>query len=334
MLGNSPVNMSFTVNPEKKQGPIRFGFDTKRWYGQPISVLAHFPQIEPFFQAVKRCAALHVDCSLWGNDLLGATIQADSLGSMKRVADFLAVLSKARSVACHYGVNPPLPPDFGPAHGREIEQLYQLMKDGEYRRKMPGARITLHPPRAGVKRLLANAKNVGGPLEICPIEDQREPFLGIDVNVGKIKHIWTKTKLATRLATLKARLAHRGRKSIPVEFAALPTCEYVIQAVEQEPVKRNSGDEMGCECEHTSTEPPTGAGELRTWDQINARRIELAEKEVEKGLTPAETAEFNRLQTSYFQYLEKKHPSPPVDMDRLHCIEARLNANEEMDGDQ
>jgi hypothetical protein len=69
--------------------------------------------------------------------------------------------------------------------------------------------------------------------------------------------------------------------------------------------------------------------EVRNWDQINARRIELAEKEVDKGLTPDEAAEFNRLQTDYFKHLEQEHPRPPVDMDQLDRIEAEIEAGKE-----
>ena len=83
-----------------------------------------------------------------------------------------------------------------------------------------------------------------------------------------------------------------------------------------------------------STEIPDDAAESQNWDQLNVRRIELAEKGVEKDLTPAEAAEFDRLQTIFFQYLETKHPSPPLDMDRLNRIEARLNASKEMDGER
>jgi hypothetical protein len=240
-LGNSPINVSFTISPEKNVGDCRFGFDTTRWHGQPISVLAHFPQIEPFFQAVKRCATLRVDCSLSGNDFFGAIIQANSLGSIKRMADFLPVLTKARMVARHFGVDPLLPPDFGPMHGRQIEQLYHLITDGEYRRKLAGARITLHPSHAGVKRLLGNPNDGGSRLEICPVDEQQQPFLGILVNVGKIKHIYTETKLATRVATLTARLARSRSTSIPVKFTCLPTCEYVMQAVGQ-----NTAEQTRC----------------------------------------------------------------------------------------
>jgi hypothetical protein len=239
-LGASPINMTITIDRESKKGPVRFGFDTKRWHGQPIGVLAHFPQIEAFFEAVKRCKTVGFDCQLQGNDLFGATIQADSLDFLKRVADFLVVLTKAREVAHHYGVNPPLPPNFGPAQGQEIAHLHQLIKDGEYRKRVPGARITinLRPQHAGIKRLLQSPKGIGVPLEICPIEDQRHPFLGMEVNIGKIKHCFTETTLATRPATLRARLARSKCKNFSVEFTCSTTCEMVVQAVPQETTEK------------------------------------------------------------------------------------------------
>jgi hypothetical protein len=64
------------------------------------------------------------------------------------------------------------------------------------------------------------------------------------------------------------------------------------------------------------------------WNEKNARRIELAEKKSRGELSGAELAEFDQLQTEYFEYLESKHPRATVDMNRLDEIEARLKASE------
>ena len=69
--------------------------------------------------------------------------------------------------------------------------------------------------------------------------------------------------------------------------------------------------------------------EARNWDQVNARRIELVEKEIDKGLTADEAAELSRLQTDYFKHLEQVHPLPPVDMEQLERIEAEIKAGKE-----
>jgi len=69
-------------------------------------------------------------------------------------------------------------------------------------------------------------------------------------------------------------------------------------------------------------------GQDRGWQEKNARRIELAEKKNRDGLKGAELAEFDRLQTEYFDYLDAKYPRTPVDLDRLDRLEARLKASE------
>lgn len=63
------------------------------------------------------------------------------------------------------------------------------------------------------------------------------------------------------------------------------------------------------------------------WDRLNARRIALAEKKSRGELHGAELAEFDQLQTRFFDYLDAKHPRTPFDLDRLTEIEMRLRAS-------
>lgn len=74
---------------------------------------------------------------------------------------------------------------------------------------------------------------------------------------------------------------------------------------------------------------PANATSPDEWDQKNIRRIELAKKKNRAGLTAAEMAEFQVLQKDFFDYLEAKHPRPPLDLDRLERIEARLRSTSE-----
>jgi dephospho-CoA kinase len=66
------------------------------------------------------------------------------------------------------------------------------------------------------------------------------------------------------------------------------------------------------------------------WEKKNARRIELAEKKSRVGLVGAELAEFDQLQTEYFDYLDAKHPRPPANLQLLAEIEARLKASDSL----
>lgn len=81
----------------------------------------------------------------------------------------------------------------------------------------------------------------------------------------------------------------------------------------------------------------TKAGVLGTdqdWDAKNVRRLELAEKKSVGELRGAEVAEFDQLQTEYFDYLDAKYPRTPADLDRLARIEARLKATHPPSGDK
>lgn len=74
-------------------------------------------------------------------------------------------------------------------------------------------------------------------------------------------------------------------------------------------------------------------GADRDWDAKNVRRLELAERKSAADLTGAEVAEFDQLQTEYFDYLDAKYPRTPADLDRLARIEARLKATHPASGD-
>jgi Domain of unknown function (DUF4365) len=240
-LGDSPVNLSITAGPGEVKGDLRFGFHTPRWHGQPVGLLAYFPQIESFFNAAKRCAALDIRCSLQGNDFFSGAIPSDSIGFLPAAATFIDLLAKARELARHFGVNPALPSDFGPANGQEVEQLYRLVKEGELRRKLPGARITMHFSRVVARRLLEASAAADVPLEIHSIDDQRRPFLGIDVQVGRVKQIFTHTRISTRRATLKRRIESIQSGDCKVEFTCSQQCEMVVQLMRDEAARFPEG---------------------------------------------------------------------------------------------
>ena len=63
------------------------------------------------------------------------------------------------------------------------------------------------------------------------------------------------------------------------------------------------------------------------WDTLNAKRIELAKKKSRGELAGADIAEFDRLQTQYFEYLDAKFPRTPLDPEKLDAIERRLGSS-------
>jgi uncharacterized protein YnzC (UPF0291/DUF896 family) len=62
-------------------------------------------------------------------------------------------------------------------------------------------------------------------------------------------------------------------------------------------------------------------------DRNNSQRIELAEKKSREQLTGDELAEFDQLQTEYFNYLDARRRRTPMDENRLAVIEARLKVS-------
>jgi hypothetical protein len=56
-LAGSPLKLHITASREGGSGPIRFGFDMRRWHGQPLLLLPYFDQIAAFFEGVQGCTS-------------------------------------------------------------------------------------------------------------------------------------------------------------------------------------------------------------------------------------------------------------------------------------
>jgi hypothetical protein len=60
------------------------------------------------------------------------------------------------------------------------------------------------------------------------------------------------------------------------------------------------------------------------WDAMNARRAELIRKDLDEGLTPAERAEYERLQRLSLEAVVKAFPQPKPDFEALARLRAEL----------
>ena len=89
----------------------------------------------------------------------------------------------------------------------------------------------MHFTSVEARRLLESTEADDVSLEKHSINDQRRPFLGVEVGVGKLKEVFTHTRLSTRHGTLRRRVQGRTGGDCEPEFTCSRECEQVIQSI-------------------------------------------------------------------------------------------------------
>jgi hypothetical protein len=228
----APLNFELTWNSGQSSGPLRMELDLPRWHGQPVRLLPHFDRINGFVAPLGGCKTIRLEWSFQGNRFFGATVGCDHLDLFRQFGEVLAVLGQARRMAEHFQINPPLPADFGPRHAREIKRLHGLVTAGEAREPASEARISFElnrPNRSGLRQILADT-TAAVPLVESPVEDQKLPFIGQEISVGKLEHHFTHTNLASDRKMLGELLARRTIGHVRLEFTTATECEHVFRS--------------------------------------------------------------------------------------------------------
>jgi hypothetical protein len=155
------------------------------------------------------------------------------LGIFKGLAAFLPVLTKAREICRIAVINPTLNKKIDREKAQDINELHKLLTDKEFRRKMPGAKISCSLPRSGVQNLLKMPPLLDGPLVFQSVEDQRMQFFGKEIDVMKLEHSFTHVKLASTKKDLRERLARTKAAHLKVAFACTENSEAIVRSVKQ-----------------------------------------------------------------------------------------------------
>jgi hypothetical protein len=205
----------------------------RRWHGSPILLLPYFDQIAMFFEGVKDATGIDLQCFLLGNQFFSGRIHEEDLGIFKGLAGFLPFLSKAREICRIAGVSFVLNEKIDREKAQEIHELHKLLTEREFRRKMPGAKISCSLPRAGIQNLLKMPQLLDGPLVFQSVEDQKIPFFGQEVDVMKLEHSFTHVKLASTKKELRERLAKSKAPHIKVAFVCTEHSEAIVRSVNQ-----------------------------------------------------------------------------------------------------
>lgn len=228
-LPGTPLNLTITANREGGAGPVRFGFDMRRWHGSAILLLPYFDQIAAFFEGVKDAAGIDIQCFLLGNEFFSGRIHEEDLGIFKGLSGLLPFLSKAREICRIAGVSPILNEKIDREKANDILELHKLLTEGEFRRKTPDAVVTCPVSRAGVLHLLKMPLRIYAPLIFATLEAQVIPFFGEKVDVGKVEHQFTHLRVAATKKQLRERLAQTRAKEIKVAFVGNEQSEKIIR---------------------------------------------------------------------------------------------------------
>jgi len=239
-LPGSPLNFTVTANSEGEAGPIRFGFDLKRWNGSPILLLPYFDQIAAFFRGVREATGVDLQCFLQGNQLFCGTIWQEDLGVLKSLASFFPVLTQAREISRAAGINPIINEKIDQQKAQDIDYLHKLLTEGVFRREIPGAKISCSLPRAGIRNLLKMPPLLDRSFFLATVESQKIPFLGDKVEVGKLEQEFTHVKLESTKKELRKRLTESKAKQIKVSFVCTEQSELIVQKTKIVPTGEGS----------------------------------------------------------------------------------------------
>jgi hypothetical protein len=228
---DAPLTLECAISRQDGSGPVKLRFDVRKWLGQPLVYLAYFEQLWPFFESVKSCATIGIECLVRGNRILSGTVGGHELEPFKGIAQFLTVVSKARQVAKKLSLNPMLTEMIDREKAEQIDFLFQLLCQGESRKKMPCASIAATFSRSNVRNLLKLPTSQDAPLIFTSLDDQQAPFLGQEVAIGKIETEFTYCTFASDKALLSKQLKNTNNRHLKVEFRASEQGEQIIRQI-------------------------------------------------------------------------------------------------------
>jgi hypothetical protein len=227
-LPRAPLKFYATVRRSAPESPLRIAFDIPQWHGQPLTMLSHFEKIACFLGAIREGASLGFEFYIDGNLFFGAYAPPELPPQLYRNADVTAVLRRAREIAQLTKINPDLPNSFGPKHAEEIDRLHALLTKSEYQEKASGYTITIHCAAQAIRKILAEPQPETSLLGLHSEGDVRLPFLGTEVDIGRLEHVFTHACIANR-KRVEEQLASVNTTEVSVRFVTSAKSTYTIR---------------------------------------------------------------------------------------------------------
>jgi hypothetical protein len=228
----APLSIRAVLQPDKSRGPLTMSFRFARWHGQPIRQLAYFDQVADLFSALRDARESKFEWVVRGNPVFAATIPKDGLVGIGPYLQVLETLRKARRLAEHFNVNPPVPAGFDSEKAEEISLLHAIMFEGGFRERLPAARVSFTLAsinRPGLRKLLAELDQHPAPLSMYPHDKQTFPFLDTEVVLEGVEHYITNVVYAGDRSALRRRLTTGRAVNLKMEFMTTTDSERMLQ---------------------------------------------------------------------------------------------------------
>jgi hypothetical protein len=215
-LPDSPLSISFGVSKEAAIKGERFDlsvlFEPKKWFGQPILLLAYFDQIVSFKNAFEGGAVVEMEIFARGNSLVRGGI-GDAIEIVAGMTKLLGWLNKCQFLARHFKVNPPLPElkKYGRQKMNMLAQVYDLLNRLGTTVPAVNAEVTCFGDK-----VLSKAEIIGSD-KILTMDrpDQIFDFFGIPIRLGTTRDVLTDMELIsqTKLDKERVKVVFRGTDS-------------------------------------------------------------------------------------------------------------------------
>ncbi len=237
-LPRAPLSTAFKLEIDAAGNMLTctLAVPTQRWSGQPIRYLAYFDQLVSLFDLLTEGSALLLECSILGNTAFTFAANACEFDFAAELRDYLALLRKARLAAAELGVDPKLPHPLSFEQVQEIEDLHELLTDGEVRRPGYKTRFTIQQLCEGTRAILAKPASdyPPGPFR-STVKGPTFQFLGEQVDVGWVEFVLSHTDFASQYARLAREFHETDADTFEVVFEGTRDSELLVRRMEEPP---------------------------------------------------------------------------------------------------
>lgn len=231
-LGRSPLE--FTAGPlgGGAGGSIRLSVDPARWVGQPLLTASYFDRLDSLLTALLAHPALGLEGEAEGNRLFSVRAEMPGVAGLARLVDFLGAVGKARQVARHFGLSPTCDLDtLGGKAVRDIRVAHALLTAGRYEFPSPDMRVDVTLDKSAARQFLED--RTIHDVVLYADEGSRLPFMGHEVDLGRLGWELSEAALYTPADELRRRLARPG-DAVTVSFRTTRRTRRVLRAVTED----------------------------------------------------------------------------------------------------
>ncbi len=194
VLVNSPMTVKLGPIGLGMGGSVQLNLNLHRWDGQRLLQLAYFDKLNQFFQALPKSILSTIECQKDGNSIFCVTLPLQTQPFAAPLARYLETISKARSVAQRFNVNPAWTvKQFDQDAQETADQLYAIFYENGWSEPKPHVRLTANCIRKTLR--LDVAKKAETPSSVMLTSDCSAVFFGTKIEVGRLAHVYSEMSI-------------------------------------------------------------------------------------------------------------------------------------------